>query len=217
MTPKRPVDSTARKEGELPLPLAVGLELLVWLLPSAAFLAVFVFLFHRSGYGALPHLGLIVTPWLVWVAARISAGRLGLEGHALRAVLSFLPAALFLCLGAYYSLVILGLHYWNNVISWEVLRTYSRQIRPLADSMEIPLSLPVLVGLGLLLILWSGIWLYLVRPGWPLERARRADQQDRPTPTLPIPEPHAEPVLVICQLPGSTGGTSQPHFHHSPS
>ena len=111
-------------------------------------------------------MGILMTLWFVGVAARLLYHRRESHGVVSRGLLSFGFSILIFGGLLYYTLVVLGLFYWNNVITWDLIRSYAVQIRPLAGTLEVPL-LPVVVLLGLgHTLLWMSVARYLALWDW---------------------------------------------------
>lgn len=175
-------------------------ELAVFLVVPSLFLMRYVGHFAGSGLAVAPHLSLIVTVWFVIVALRLwvhwnaGQGRTRLFAASL-GISAFLFAGLL-----YYALTVAGLTYWNNVVSWELIRAYSTQIGPLSASLELPLAtlgLVLVAGFG---VLWGVARFYSTR--WDRTRQTAA----RLSPMTPRAGGMALVLLVVVQAVGIGSG-----------
>lgn len=144
----------------------------LWLLAATVFLSLYVGSYSLPATAVLPHLHLVVTLWLAVVAFRMLVQALPGRRTALWA--SSLAAAIgLLTLLSYYALVIIGLRSWGRVITWEIGRTYARQLPALADALGLSWWQVLLAaGLVFALVLVTAL-LFLRRFDWlPLLRQR---------------------------------------------
>ena len=146
-------------------------ELLIISLPTFAFLYVFAFHFGQGIESAVLHAGIIALILLNLVAIRLL---ISLIWAPLYRGLSTSLLFLLLVTGTlYYSLVIIGLYHWNQVISWDLLRTYSSQLEPLFRALGIPLLPSVLAVFAVTVVLFFLLRAWVKATVWPETILRR--------------------------------------------
>jgi hypothetical protein len=171
MSRSKPRDSAPWSDVKL-LAMVV-LELTVWMVIPALFLAVYVLYFGRSPDAVLPHARLAATAWLLGVAARFVLRKRAAEGRTARMVLAGSVAAFVVAGLVYYGLVLVGLAFWNQVVPWELALALAAAARPVTGVAAVPLLILTALLVAAYLVVWRGVWLYLSEWDWTQRAARQ--------------------------------------------
>ncbi len=143
----------------------LGEALFVFVLP-ALFLWVYVGGFDRPVEAVLPHLRLVAVVWGLTLALRLLASGFGIRAHVNTRGHAVLLGLLAAASVIYYGLVLVGLSYWNNVISWELMWTYGAQARSFAGAMGIHMGAVVVSGVILVALTTTACISVLTRLDW---------------------------------------------------
>lgn len=141
-----------------------ALEAAVLVLPAAAFLSLYVQHPAGSALAVAPHLKLLLSAWLAFVALRMAVGSLAPASGLARWGLALLAVAGLLSWWGYQALVLVGLASWGRVVSAVLVLTYVGQAPQLAQAVGLAFW-PMLAGLALLASLlvagaarhWAGL------------------------------------------------------------
>lgn len=152
-------------------------ESLLWLLPPAAFLFLYVGSFHNPPQAIPAHLVVVGALWAGTLGARalLPRPRAGTPAY-LATALVLLP---WLLLMAWYAAALLGLYSWGRLTTWPIFATYAGQAPHLLASLGYPawvLWLPLLAAAALLL---AGGRFDLLRARWPRLMFDRAEPRQR--------------------------------------
>lgn len=151
-------------------PLAIELALVLTV--SAVFLYVCERRYGLATSAVGPHLAVVLTAFCSLAGARLTLAGV-LPGRRAPELASAIGLSALLGIAAlYYGLVLIGLHTWGRVISWELIRSYAVQAPELADALD--LSLPVVLGLVAVTyaVLAAVAWRCLRGRDWPFELRR---------------------------------------------
>jgi glucan phosphoethanolaminetransferase (alkaline phosphatase superfamily) len=146
--------------------LRLGLDAALWLCLPAAFLWLYVERYFGPQQAVTPHLRFILVLLLGFAAVRFTLALLIRSQTAYRLAAAAAASALFALMSSYYALVLVGLHSWGRVITWELMQSYSTQIPFLAEvvgvSLPAALCALTLFGLGV----FTAAWYWLRRMDW---------------------------------------------------
>lgn len=148
------------------LVLKISRELILWLLPTSAFLYVYVTRFDAP-LASIPHHLILVglmTSGIILIRA-INSHYFSNSAIARHTSGLILSTALLL-LTIYYSLVIIGLESWGKVPSWRLLETYLFQVVPLLESMGMPANAILTIAILCFIIISGGAAKYLSHQDW---------------------------------------------------
>ena len=159
----------------------IAAELVFFLTVPVAFLVVYVSQFHQPYSAVIPHLGLVILGWFLLAGLRIAAGYTQPNPAYFRLGSAALLGGATLALFIYYLLVWIGLSYWNHVITWDLIRTYSRDFSATAAALEIPLLPVVFVLIASYLIVSATAWTLLRYIDWTDLAAREFSPRFRKT------------------------------------
>lgn len=151
----------------------LGLDVILWYCAPSVFLLVYVNRFLVSADAVLPHYFLVTLTLLTLALTRVMLSRLIPAEATARLVSSMVAALLVGTMILYYGLVLIGLHSWGRVISWQLIVTYAAQAPKLAEAIEV--SLPLAIGVLALfyLGLFFSAWTYFNRFDWAAPVARK--------------------------------------------
>jgi glucan phosphoethanolaminetransferase (alkaline phosphatase superfamily) len=144
-----------------------ALDAIFWLLPPTIFL-YFYTKHSATSLAAIPsHLWLALLIFSIFSSIRIAAALFFPRKILSQIVCVTLVAVLSFLAALYYSLVLIGLNAWGQVVSWDLVSSYAKQSPALADAIGVSFTLSV-VALALLLGLFVAFtWWYLRRVDWP--------------------------------------------------
>ena len=152
----------------------IALDVLLWCCVPAAFLFVYVMRYHAPAESVPAHLRLVFLALLVTALARLVLAVVVPRAAWLRFAATLLVGTLLATMTLYYGVVLLGLHYWGRVATWELIASYAPQASQVADALEISVPLVLgLVALGYSAVL-AAAWAYLGRFDWALHAALHA-------------------------------------------
>jgi glucan phosphoethanolaminetransferase (alkaline phosphatase superfamily) len=158
-----PLDRRA-EAAKFALVRALALDVLAWYCIPAVFLSVCVTRHFLPAEAVAPHLRVLLMPLLALALFRLAVPS--------RLAASAAAAALLAVMISYYALVLVGLHSWGRVVTWDLISGYAAQASRLADALQI--SLPLAAGAAVLVCLglFAAAWAYLGRFDWtaPLRR-----------------------------------------------
>jgi len=148
-------------------------ELFIWYGAAAVFLGAYVHVFAGPWSAVRPHLALLTSLLAVIFGLRLLAWRC-LRGALLpRVFCGVLLTTMLALVLAYYALVLIGLHNWARVISWNLVWSYAGQVselfQALGSSMAVVLGALALALAALGLLIDRG----LIRHDWTLALAQR--------------------------------------------
>lgn len=148
-----------------------ALDLVSWFLLPIAFLSVYVSRYPVSTKAIVPHLHLILIVWVLLVSLRLTYGRfIPREGFSRHISALILSLALFAVL-VYYTIVIVGLESWGQVVTWDLIKSYARQFGALMDAVGVA---PITV-VGAIALLYVAVHLLarcITRRDWTWHLAR---------------------------------------------
>ena len=140
-------------------------DMILWLIASGSFLALYVEVYALPATAILPHMRVVATLWLLLAALRILL-HVSLKRSAVFWASSFVCAIGVIALLSYYTLVIVGLSSWGRVITWELVRTYAIQFPALLDALGLsPVRIAIVAFSGFALVL-AAVLLHLRRFDW---------------------------------------------------
>lgn len=146
--------------------LRLVVEMTLLLLPSSAFLYVYVIL-QGASYEVIPYHLLIVSLAALMILNLRVVGTYTLGSSIIfRHIISLLVSTSLLFLIVYYSVVIIGLTSWDRVASWRLLETYIIQLPKLLESMEIRFSLVIGAALTIYASIFIAVYTYLKHFEW---------------------------------------------------
>ncbi len=145
----------------------IALDIGLWYLAPAIFMAIYVFGFSLPSQSIGPHFLIIALPLAALALARLALARLIPNDNLALWIAATLCSITTLGLVTYYCLVIGGLGSWGGVISWNVIQSYAAQAPAYARTLGVsPIIGGVVAGsilVGLILLLRH----YLRRFDWP--------------------------------------------------
>lgn len=144
----------------------LGLDMALWSAMPVAFLLVYIKYFSAPSNGVLPHMYLVGLVFLMLASMRVLLELAILRREWARIVSALITSTMLATLFFYYSLVVIGLQSWGQVISWKLITTYSAQLPDLLETLNIPLSLAVTAVALIFLVIFSTNWLYLGKFDW---------------------------------------------------
>lgn len=142
------------------------LETLLWLGPAGFFLAAYLRWYAAPAAAVPGHLRYLGLAALALAGVRIVLWSLAPQSRLPRWLLTTLMTLVFLGLSVYYAIVLLGLHSWGRVVTWQLVGTYVRRWPDFAAALSIP---PWLAGLILVAVPLVAVLLALRLPerlGW---------------------------------------------------
>jgi glucan phosphoethanolaminetransferase (alkaline phosphatase superfamily) len=144
-----------------------ALDSIFWLLPPTIFL--YFYTKHSAiSLAAIPsHLWLALLIFSIFSSMRVAAALFFPRKILPRIVCITLIAALGFLTVLYYSLVLIGLNAWGQVISWDLLSSYAKQSPALADALGISFTLSLVALVFLFGLFVTFTWWYLQRVDWP--------------------------------------------------
>jgi glucan phosphoethanolaminetransferase (alkaline phosphatase superfamily) len=142
------------------------LDALLWLCAPSIFLLAYVAHYSVSSEAILPHLRIVLLGQLMLTLVRIVLFSLIRNRAASRTVSTvFISILLFLHL-LYYCMVLIGLKSWGQVISWDLIRSYTAQIPETAGAIGVPLSALLVVPAVVYATLFTATWVYIKKFDW---------------------------------------------------
>jgi glucan phosphoethanolaminetransferase (alkaline phosphatase superfamily) len=144
----------------------LGLDLGIWLCAPIVFLFFYVHRFALPPSAILPHLRVVLLSFIALLVVRALLYRLLPNRAAAVLASSIVATALLASMIAYYVLVITGLSYWGRVISWDLIRTYSRQLAAFADALGVSLFYTVAALAAIVALLFAASIWYFSRNDW---------------------------------------------------
>lgn len=152
-------------------------ESVLWLLPPAAFLALYVGSFRNPPQSILAHLMVVLALWAGTIGARalLPRPRVGTSAHLATAVV-LLPWLLLMC---WYAAALLGLYSWGRLTTWPIFATYAKQAPHLLASLGYPSWIPWLPPLLVGVLVLAVGRLDLMRARWPRLLLDRVESRQR--------------------------------------
>jgi glucan phosphoethanolaminetransferase (alkaline phosphatase superfamily) len=144
----------------------LALDVLAWHALPAVFLFLYVSGNFLAADAVVPHLRVVWLALLPLAVLRLGVALSGLRARAARVASSLAASLLLALMLSYYVLVLIGLHSWGRVVSWDLVVSYGAQFSRLADALD--LSLPVAIGVPVLVYigLFIAAWVYLGYFDW---------------------------------------------------
>ena len=149
-----------------------ALDMAIWACVPTLFLFAYVHYQDAPPDAVLPHYRLVLLSFLCLAVLRITLSQLILNRFVTQLAAASVTVLLLIILILYYSLVLVGLGSWGQVISYDLIASYATQIPDLADTLGISIFLAVcaiLFGYALLLVAAS---VYIRRFDWTPHLAR---------------------------------------------
>lgn len=141
-------------------------DVIAWCVVPAVFLFVYV-TYHAMPRDAIgSHFVLVLIAFLAVTLARIALWRLVSHKHVARLLTSCVISAALVVVVLYYSLVLIGLHSWARVVSWELITSYTAQLPELLDSLGLTLHYVAAIFACLYAVLVYFVHAYLRRHDW---------------------------------------------------
>jgi|SRR5690348_17325036 len=142
------------------------LDLGLWFCAPIVFLFFYVDRFALPSSAILPHLRVVLVGFIALLVVRAVLYRLIRNPRAAVVASSVVSTVVLASLIAYYALVITGLSYWSRVISWDLIRTYSRQLPALADALGVSLPYCIAALVVFVVLLFVATSVYFARNDW---------------------------------------------------
>jgi glucan phosphoethanolaminetransferase (alkaline phosphatase superfamily) len=131
---------------------------MAWLLPSAAFLYLYVAHFGANSQSIPAHLSLLLSVALLTIGIRLVLWRL-LPSSAARWLASLLICSTIVVIAMYYLVVLVGLQSWGRVVTTHLVANYLPQIPDLlrANGLPAAVSIAIAIGIFVLVVIMAGL------------------------------------------------------------
>jgi hypothetical protein len=147
--------------------VAISLEVAIWLAAPLIFLYFYLRFSVTSTAAVAPHLLILFLVFLVLGALQVCFALLLDDNWIVRGVAALLYASVLFLECLYYPLVIAGLNAWGQVISWDLIRSYTLQAPALADALGVSITLSLALLCGTFATMLGLAWWYVNKIDWP--------------------------------------------------
>jgi glucan phosphoethanolaminetransferase (alkaline phosphatase superfamily) len=144
----------------------LAIDLLLWCCVPAAFIAIYILRYHVSSSVIIPHFRVVLAAWVFIVAIRLLVARLAFRESASQVISSGVLSLALMVAFAYYGVVLVGMDSWGQVISWDLIRSYTAQAPELADALDMSMFGAGAAIAVVYVLLLAAVWFLLRRYDW---------------------------------------------------
>jgi len=148
------------------------LDIVVWAAAPSLFLFVYVGSYSAPLDSVLPHLRLVMLAFFGVTMVRVCISRLISHKTGSVFVASVIIAFALLLMCLYYGLVLIGLHSWAQVISYQLICSYAVQLPVLSEALGISLLVAASTVVVVFAVIMVTVWTYLRHFDWTFDFAR---------------------------------------------
>src|SRR5262249_47376469 len=149
-----------------------ALDIVLWAAAPSLFLFVYVGSYSAPLDSVLPHVRLVMCAFLGVTMMRLCMSRLISQKHGSLLAASIIIACALLLVCLYYGLVLIGLHSWAQVISYQLICSYAVQLPVLSEALGISLLVAASTVVVVVAVVMVTVRAYLRHFDWTVDFVR---------------------------------------------